>query len=204
MLLIWIRQWSSFQSYLVCGIETLTDHLNGLGCCWVASYSSPFESEESSSYPSGLLGPSENSTSFIWESVELFGAPPCALSFISDVSCNIDFSSKSTSLLIKALLVSGSQSLKPLTPLVNPMKTHLLDLDSSLFFFTYQPNCTPDNRKSVQLNNSLTLLAISPLKSEDQLLQMVICLIDSMHDSLHLPKIFLTCRLVASYCGHAL
>ena len=33
---------------------------------------------------------------------------------------------------------------------------------------------------------------------------MVICLIDSMHDSLHLPKIFLTCRLVASYCGHAL
>ena len=38
-------------------------------------------------------------------------------------------------LLVKVLLISGSQSLKPLTSLVNPMKIYFLKLDSSLFFF---------------------------------------------------------------------
>jgi len=62
-------------------------------------------------------------------------APPCMLSFVSDLSCNIDFLSEATSALVKALLVSGSQNLKLLTPLVNLMKVHLLDLKSSLFLF---------------------------------------------------------------------
>jgi len=68
-------------------------------------------------------------------SAELSKAQPCALYSISDFFCNIDSSSKTTSLLEKVLFVSGSQSLKPLTLLVNPMKIHFLDLDSSLFLF---------------------------------------------------------------------
>ena len=50
-----------------------------------------------------------------------------------------------------------------------------------------------DNQKYVKLNNLQTLLVISLMGSEDQRLFMVTYFSDSSHDSLHLPKILLTC-----------
>jgi len=123
------------QQYLIGGTVTLTGRFNSLSCSWVASCLSPSGPEKFSSDPLVFLGLPENSTFFFWVSVELSKVPPYAFSFISDFSYNIDSSSKTTSLLVKALLFSRFQSLKPLTPLVNPMKIYFLDLDSILILF---------------------------------------------------------------------
>jgi len=92
--------WSFSHPYLISGSVTQRSSL-----LLSILLFSPSESEESSSDSSGL---SENSTPFFWVFAKLFEAPPFALSFISDLSCNINSSSKITSLLVKVLFVSVS------------------------------------------------------------------------------------------------
>ena len=111
----------------------------------------------------------------LWELNSLFlsvcwtvWSPSYTLSSVSDLSYNIDSLSKSTSLRVKVLFVSGSQSLKPLTLLVNPMKIHFLDLNSSLFLFWLSTKLYVGQPKSVRLNRPQILLAISPPRSENQ------------------------------------
>src|SRR5436189_1663837 len=75
---------------------------------------------------------SKNSTPSVRESAELAGSPPWDSLFVFD-TCSIDSSSKTTTLLVNAVPVSGSQSLNPLTPVVKPMNLHFLVFASNLF-----------------------------------------------------------------------
>src|SRR5438270_4706160 len=78
---------------------------------------------------------SKNSTPSVRESAELAGSPPCNSLSAFD-ACSIDSSSKTTSLLVNAVPVSGSQSLNPLTPVVKPINLHFLDFASNLFLLS--------------------------------------------------------------------
>src|SRR3954468_23151228 len=109
---------------------------------------------------------SKNSTPSVRESAELAGSPLCNSLFAFD-ACSIDSSSKTKSMLVNAVPVSGSQSLNPLTPVVKPMDLHFLDFAPTCSSYDYRKNYMPGNQISVRSSSPQLLLAISLLESED-------------------------------------